>query len=340
MVPIRQKLKIATAQVHIIGNPERALQILETKVRKLSSEHVDLVLFPEVFIGGFPRLSTFGNSAVGAFGEEKDYGPYMNHWQASVDFGDTPMGYGQKWVNRELPLPANRSYRGDGTRERLEKISATTGVFIIVGVLERCGGTLYSSIVYICPRLGIIGKRRKVMPTGLERVAWGQGSPSTLEAVSTTIRGVKLRMSAAICWENWMPLLRQSIYEQNINLFLGPTAHATEIWVPLMQTIGVESRAFVLSATPCIRANDLPGWITEAAERGDQIVSRGGSVIVSPKGNLLGGPGWDRDDQIFIAEVDFDDCKLSGDDWVVASRARQDAFEFTVDGLDMKKAQK
>lgn len=55
-----------------------------------------------------------------------------------------------------------------------------------------------------------------------------------------------------------MPLLRQSIYEQNINLFLGPTAHATEIWVPLMQTIGVECRAFVLSATPCIRANDLP----------------------------------------------------------------------------------
>ncbi|KAL6800842.1 carbon-nitrogen hydrolase [Trichoderma sp. SZMC 28013] len=337
MTSTLQKLRIATAQVHTLDNPERALQVLETKVRKLSSEHVDLVLFPEVFIGGFPRLSTFGGSAIGSFGEEKDYSPYMNHWRASVDLGDTPRGAGQKWIRRELPLPANRPYRGDGTRERLEKIAAATGVFIIVGILERCGGTLYSSIVYICPRLGIIGKRRKVMPTGLERVAWGQGSPSTLEAVSTVIRGVKLRMSAAICWENWMPLLRQSIYEQNINLFLGPTAHATEIWVPLMQTIGVESRAFVLSATPCIRANDLPKWITESAERGDQIVSRGGSVIVSPNGNLLGGPGWDQDDEIFIAEVDFADCEQSGDGWVRPSRARRDAFEFTVDGLDMKK---
>lgn len=195
MVPKIQKLKIATAQVHTLDNPERALRVLETKVRTLSSEHVDLVLFPEVFIGGFPRMSTFGNSTIGAFGEEKDYGPYMNHWRASVDLGDTPRGAGQRWTNRELPLPANRSFRGDGTRERLEKIAATTGVFIIVGVLERCAGTLYSSIVYICPRLGIIGKRRKVMPTGLERVAWGQGSPSTLEAVTTTIRGVKLRMS-------------------------------------------------------------------------------------------------------------------------------------------------
>lgn len=195
MASTLQKLKVATAQVHILDNSEKALQVLETKVRKLSSEHVDLVLFPEVFIGGFPRLSTFGNSAIGSFGEEKDYSPYMNHWRASVDLGDTPRGAGQKWIHRELPLPANRPYRGDGTRERLEKIAAATGVFIVVGILERCGGTLYSSIVYICPRLGIIGKRRKVMPTGLERVAWGQGSPSTLEAVSTVIRGVKLRMA-------------------------------------------------------------------------------------------------------------------------------------------------
>lgn len=191
----QQKLKIATAQVHTVHDSQRALDVLETRVRKLSAEHVDLVLFPEVFVGGFPRLSTFGNSAIGTFGDEKDYNPWVNHWQASADLGDTPKGAGEKWIKRELPRPPNRAYRGDGTRERLEKIAADTGVFIIVGVVERSGGTLYSSIVYICPRLGIIGKRRKVMPTGLERVAWGQGSPSTLEAVSTTIKGVKLRMS-------------------------------------------------------------------------------------------------------------------------------------------------
>ncbi|KAK6446734.1 hypothetical protein ACSS6W_010994 [Trichoderma asperelloides] len=336
MAPKDQKLKIATAQVHTIHDSGRALDVLETRVRKLSSENVDLVLFPEVFIGGFPRLSTFGNSTIGTFGDEKDYNPYLNHWRASADLGDTPKGAGQKWIKRELPRPPNRTHRGDGTRKRLENIAADSGVFIIVGVVERSGGTLYSSIVYICPRMGVIGKRRKVMPTGLERVAWGQGSPSTLEAVSTTIKGVNLRMSAAICWENWMPLLRHSIYEQGINLFLGPTAHATEIWVPLMQTIGIECNAFVLSATPCIRASDLPGWITEATERGDEIVSRGGSVIVSPSGDVLGGPGWDNEDEIFIAEVDFADCESSGDDWVAMAHSKNDDFVFTVDGLDMR----
>jgi nitrilase len=190
-----QKLKIATAQVHTVHDSQRALDVLETRVRNLSAEHVDLVLFPEGFIGGFPRLSTFGNSAIGTFGDEKDYNPWMNHWRASADLGDTPRGAGKRWINRELPRPPHRAHRGDGTRERLEKMATDTGVFIIVGVVERSGGTLYSSIVYVCSRLGIIGKRRKVMPTGLERVAWGQGSPSTLEAVSTTIKGVKLRMS-------------------------------------------------------------------------------------------------------------------------------------------------
>lgn len=65
-------------------------------------------------------------------------------------------------------------------------------------------------------------------------------------------------------------------------------------------------------------------------------MSRGGSVIVSPNGSLLGGPGCYQEDDIFIAEVDFADCEQLGDDWVVASRARRDAFAFTVDGLDMK----
>ncbi|KAL7947561.1 carbon-nitrogen hydrolase [Trichoderma barbatum] len=161
-------------------------------------------------------------------------------------------------------------------------------------------GAGQSSIAYFCPKLGIIGKRRKVMPTGLERVAWGQGSPSTLK-------------SSAICWEIWMPLLRQNIYEKNINLFLGPTAHATKIWVPLMQTISIKRQTFVLSATPCSRANDLSGWNTKAAERGDEIVSRGGSVIVTPRGSLL------------------------ADDWVIASRARRDAFGISVGGMDMKR---
>jgi nitrilase len=37
-------------------------------------------------------------------------------------------------------------------------------------------------------------------------------------------------------------------------------------------------------------------------------VSRGGSSIVSPFGDVLAGPQWEDDEGVIYADVDFDDC--------------------------------
>jgi nitrilase len=152
-----------------------------------------------------------------------------------------------------------------------------------------------------------------------------------------------------------MPLLRQSLYSQNINLYLAPTADGRDTWLPLMRTVASEGRCVVLSANQCMTKSNLPGWITGKKDEGDihvngqrlpprlrrkstitedgheivlpspkvdkvieeiseggndrsEFVSRGGSCIVSPLGEVLAGPLWDDEDGLLTVEVDFEDC--------------------------------
>lgn len=90
---------------------------------------------------------------------------------------------------------------------RIEAISKDTGVFVVAGVIERDGGTLYCSVVFIDPSQGYVGKHRKLAPTAAERMIWGQGDGSTLPVVEGSFKHgdnddgkVTAKLSATICW--------------------------------------------------------------------------------------------------------------------------------------------
>lgn len=149
---------------------------------------------------------------------------------------------------------------------RVEKLARTYRVFVVSGVIERHGGTLYCAVVWIDPARGLIDVRRKVqstgrwritdhpqlMPTASERLVWGQGSARDVKLVAATLPApapqLELKISATICWENYMPLLRQRMYDLGAMIYCAPTVDARDVWQSTMTHIALEGRCFVLSA--------------------------------------------------------------------------------------------
>ncbi|KAJ6604562.1 carbon-nitrogen hydrolase [Mycena vulgaris] len=263
-----------------------------------------LAVFPEAFIGGYPKFSTFGAVVGERTAEGRD--EYLKYHNGAI----------------EVPSSATA---------RIEAISKDTGVFLVVGVIERDGGTLYCSAIFVDPLDGLVAKHRKLLPTASERLIWGQGDGSTLPVLERTFGasdGLKTKMSAAICWENYMPLLRHHYYSLGTQLWCAPTVDARPQWQNSMIHIALEGRCFVLSACQYAQERHFPDThaVGNAEMRHpDNVMIGGGSVIISPLGKVLAGPLRDRED-VLTAELDLDDCVRGKFDLdVVGNYARPDS---------------
>jgi nitrilase len=275
------------------------------KVERLTAESAaggaQLVVFPEAFVSCYPRGITFGAAIGSRTAEGRAW--FRRYWESSV----------------EVPGPAV---------DRLGAIAAEHGVHLVIGVIERDGGTLYCTALFFAPSGALLGKHRKLMPTAAERLVWGYGDGSTLPVFATPIG----RLGAVICWENYMPLLRMSMYAKGIQIYCAPTADDRETWVATMQHIACEGRCFVLSANQYAVRSDYPDdYPLEHDDGPDAVLSRGRSVIVSPLGQILAGPETGGE-AILRAELDLGQIAEAKYDFdVVGHYARPDVFRLSVD---------
>ena len=290
----------------MLFNCEASLDKALILIRQAASQEAKLVLLPEAFIPGYPRGLSFG-MVVGSRSPEGRH-LWQRYWENSV----------------AIPGPVT---------DVLAEAARETGVYIAIGVAERDSpvrsGTLYCTLLYFGPDGRLIGKHRKLKPTGAERLIWGEGDGSTLTVFDTEYGTV----GGLICWENYMPLARAAMYAKGVEIYLAPTADARDTWQATLRHIACEGRCFVLGCNQFMTKEMYPEELEmrEELEGSPGVLCRGGSAIVSPFGEVLAGPLYDREGILF-ADLDRGELIRSKLDFdVIGHYARPDVFQLSVD---------
>ena len=285
----------------VLFDTPRTLDKLADLLADAAGTGAQLIVFPEAFIGGYPKGLDFGARLGMRSPEGRD--DFRRYHGAAID----------------VPGPDTA---------RIGELVASHGVHLVIGVIERTPtGTLYCTALFFAPDGSLTAKHRKLMPTALERLVWGFGDGATLPAPQTDIG----TLGAVICWENYMPQLRLAMYAKGVEFYCAPTVDDREVWLPSMQMIALEGRCFVLSACQHMTRADGPGdYHPIQGDAPETQIIRGGSCIVSPMGDVLAGPVFDAD-TILTAEMDKDDITRGKYDLdVVGHYARPDIFTLDV----------
>jgi nitrilase len=285
----------------ILFDPERTLRKAADLMLDAAGRGAKLIVFPEAFVGGYPKGLDFGARVGSRTPEGREQ--FRVYYESAI----------------EVPGPCCDVLGG---------LAREHAVDLVIGVVERDGGTLYCTVLFFAPDGSLRGKHRKLMPTASERLVWGFGDGSTLPVFETAAG----RVGAVICWENYMPLLRMAMYGKGIELYCAPTVDDRETWLPTMRHIALEGRCFVLSACQYLRRRDCPAaYELSHPVEADAVLIGGGSVIVNPLGQVLAGPHRGGEG-ILTTELDLGDLARGKYDLDVTGHyARPDVFRLTVD---------
>lgn len=297
------RVKVAVIQESpIFFDKEATLEKLEALITTHAAKGGELLVFPESFVPGYPRGFGFG-AVIGSRSPagRQLYGDYLKN---SIDLAGSD-------------------------RNRLEQMASNHGVYIVLGITERVGGTLYCSTVYLSPVEGLITVHRKLKPTGTERVIWGEAAGADMRSVPTKWG----HLNGLICWENYMPLARMAVYEQGVDIYIAPTADSRDTWTATMRHIALEGRCFVLGCNQYFTKSMYSPEHRELAADMPEEMCPGGSVIVSPLGEVIAGPLFGEAGAL-VAELNLEEIARAKMDFDVTGHyARPDAFTFRVNDI-------
>ncbi|KAH3743090.1 carbon-nitrogen hydrolase family protein [Pelomyxa schiedti] len=294
-----------------------------------------LVVFPESYIPAYPRGLSFGAVVGSRTAEGKT--TFEEYWRNSIT----------------VPGPET---------EALGRAALESSVWLVIGVTERFSkGTLYCSVLTFGPDGILKAVHRKLKPTGSERLIWADGDGSSLNVVTTPF-GV---IGSLICWENYMPLARMALYSQGIDIYIAPTADSRDAWQSTMQHISLEGRCYVIGCNQFVKLSDYPEHlqsqivlpskvvsapstttptstttntpvnssiiVTPQEPDRDTVLCRGGSVVLSPHGEILAGPLFDKEG-ILVTQFNMSEITRARYEFdPVGHYSKPEVFSLTVD---------
>ena len=276
---MRERVTAACVQVEpAIFDRAGTIDRVAERTAEAARAGATLVVFPETFIPAYPSSA----------------------WAKAL------AGWAEPGAKEAFALLHRESLEVPGPdADRLASIAQEHGVWLVVGVNEidrDRPGTLYNALLYWSPDGELALHHRKLVPTNHERLVWGPGDGRGLRALETPLG----RIGGLICWENYMPLARFSLYESGVEIYIASTADDGDAWQATLQHIALESRAFVVAPSHFQRAGSYPDdFPLRSLLEGRDLLGRGGSAILAPDGSYLAGPLY-GEEGILYAELDPD----------------------------------
>lgn len=305
MKELKEKCKIAVVQAApILFNKDECVKKVIDYIEESASKGSELIVFPELFIPGYPYGMTFGFTV----GSRKEFG--------RVDW--------KRYYDNSIVIPGKET---DAIAEVVKKYK----VYVSIGVSERDleTATLYNSNIIFSPEGEIVSVHRKLKPTGSERVVWGDANKYYFPVCDTPWGNI----GSLICWESYMPLARVALYEKGITIYISPNTNDNKEWQDTIKHIAIEGHCYFINCDMYFTKDDYPKDLLskEEIDRLDNRVCRRGSCIVDPYGHYETEPVWDRE-EIIYAELDMSKVPMSRMEFDVCGHySRPDVLQLKVD---------
>jgi nitrilase len=297
-------IKVAAAQASpVFLNKEQSIEKACNLIKEAANNGAKLIVFPEAFIPGYPDWVWLVPNSKGAV---------LNELFVEL-------------VENSVSIP-------DNSTDRLCKVAKENGINVVIGINERntetSNASIFNSMLFIDDQGNLIGKHRKLIPTGGERLVWAQGDGRYLKSYETSA-GI---IGGLICWENYMPLARTAMYQTGMQILAAPTWDKSPNWLASMQHIAREGGIFVISVCQAMAMENVPDRLDfkQLYPEGRKWINQGNSCIIGPNGKILAGP-LEAKEGVLYADIDLKDiiaAKRMFD--AVGHYSRPDIFEFGV----------